>query len=148
DAAGFQASTLPPYVRIDRELQLGRKWQGTTRVVRKTAPGNAGGREVPLLPRGAVTTGEGGGQDGQALVNMGPTMTEVSWQSLLSEQPRLMLTAPKGVPWSETWRLTVSPMYHVELSGISVIHQQDPSGIRHPEWRPWPGEQAVIDITR
>lgn len=147
-AGGLQPSALPPFAIVEREIQIGQKWQVATRVVRKTPTGSAVVLEVPLLAGESVTTPEVRVQNGKALVNMGPTVSELSWRSLLQEKPRLELVAPKGVAWSETWRLTVSPVYHIELSGIPVIHQQDSAGLRQPEWRPWPGEKVGIEISR
>ena len=147
-STALKASNLPPFALIEREIQLGQKWQVATRLVRVGAVGSAVVLEVPLLPGESVTTPEVRVQNGKVLVNLAPTVTEMSWRSILQEKPRLELVAAKASPWSELWRLTISPMYHVELSGIPVIHQQDSARLRKPEWRPWPGEKVTIDVTR
>jgi hypothetical protein len=72
----------------------------------------------------------------------------VAWHSLLREQPQIKLTASRDLPWSEVWVLDASPVWHVGLAGIPVVHQQDPEGLRRPEWRPWPGEEVTIDVSR
>jgi hypothetical protein len=85
---------------------------------------------------------------GKALVNMGPSVSEVTWGSVLEQVSPVKLVAPRGLPWTEVWRLDASPIWHVGLSGIPVVHQHTESGVRLPEWRPWPGEEVVIELRR
>lgn len=146
--ASLQVGTLPPFVRVERTLVLGLTWTVETQVTRLTPIGSAVVLEVPLLAGESVTSSEVRVQSGKALVNMPANATEASWSSVLEARPPLTLTAPAGVPWTEVWRLDVSPVWHVSLSGIPVVHQQDDSGVRLPEWRPWPGEQVKIEVLR
>lgn len=148
EGAGLQGGTLPPFVRVERTVVLGLKWTVETTVRRVTPTGTAVVLEVPLLPGESVTTSDVRVQGGTALVNMPPSATEVSWSSVLDAKAPLELTAPKAPAWFEVWRLEVSPVWHVSLGGIPVVHQQDASGVRLPEWRPWPGEQVRVDILR
>src|SRR5262249_34493843 len=104
--------------------------------------------EIPLLPGESVTTQDVRVQSGKALVNIGPQATSASWTSALEQRSPLALAAPQGLPWVEGWQLDVSPVWHAELSGIPVRHQQDASGARLPEWHPWPGESVSIDVVR
>jgi hypothetical protein len=147
-AAALQVGTLPPFVRVERTLVLGLQWTVETTVERLTPTGSAVVLEVPLLPGESVTSSDVRVQSGKALVNMPPAETMVTWTSLLEAKPNVNLTAPKGLPWVEVWRLDVSPVWHVTLAGIPVVHQQDASGVRLPEWHPWPGETVTIDVTR
>jgi hypothetical protein len=146
--ASLQVGTLPPFVRVERTLVLGLQWTVETRVSRVTPVGNAVVLEVPLLTGESVTSSDVRVQGGKALVNMGANATEVAWSSVLEAKAPLELVAPKGLPWVEVWRLDVSPVWHVALSGIPVVHQQDASGVRMPEWRPWPGEKVTVEVLR
>lgn len=148
DSGALQSGALPPFVRIEREVSIGLDWAVDTRVVRLGPSQSAVVLEVPLLPGESVTTSEIRVQGGKALINMGPGVSEVSWKALLSEKPQIELTAARGLPWTEIWRLSVSPIWHVEWSGIPVVHQQDGSGQHQPEWRPWPGESVRLAVTR
>ncbi|MBL8910146.1 MAG: hypothetical protein JNM17_05505, partial [Archangium sp.] len=151
-AAALQVGTLPSFVRVERTLVLGLQWEVETTVVRLTPTGTAVVLEVPLLAGESVTSSEIRVQAGKtgkvALVNMPASETTVTWSSLLESKSPLALTAPTNLPWVEVWRLDVSPVWHVALSGIPVVHQQDASGARLPEWHPWPGEAVTIDVTR
>jgi hypothetical protein len=144
----LQTGALPPFVRVERTLKLGLQWTVETRVVRLTPVGSAVVLEVPLLPGESVTTVDVRIQDAKALVNMGPSTTEASWVSVLPQRPTVELKAPTGLPWVEVWKLDVSPIWHVQLAGIPVVHQQDADGVRLPEWHPWPGEAVTIAVTR
>ena len=143
----LQTGTLPPFVRVERELSLGLQWTVQTTVIRLTPSGSAVVLEVPLLP-GESVTGDTRVQNGRALINMSASTNQVSWSSVLQEKTPIVLEAPKSLPWVEVWRLDISPVWHARLSGIPVVHQQDATGARMPEWRPWPGETATIDVER
>jgi hypothetical protein len=63
--------------------------------------------------------------------------------------------APREVAWVEEWRLDVSPVWHVGLKGIPVVHPVEAGtgtageGDAHlPVWRPWPGEAVTIAVSR
>ncbi len=146
--AALQVGTLPPFVRVQRTLVLGLQWTVETTVERVTPVGNAVVLEVPLLTGESVTSSDVRVQGGKALVNMPAAETQVTWSSVLEAKAPLELVAPTGLPWVEVWRLDVSPVWHVALSGIPVVHQQDASGVRMPEWRPWPGEKVTIEVLR
>jgi hypothetical protein len=148
DTAALTTSSLPAFVSVERELMLGLEWRVETKVRRLTPTGTAVVLEVPLLAGESVTTQDVRVQNGKALVNIGPQATEASWSGTLEQKSPIALKAPAGLPWVEVWRLDVSPVWHVELTGIPVIHAQDSSGARLPEWRPWPGEGVNVDVVR
>ncbi|MEK7799610.1 MAG: hypothetical protein AAB297_07255, partial [Acidobacteriota bacterium] len=72
----LEPGTLPPFVRVERELSLGLKWQVTTRVVRMTPAGSAVRLEVPLLPGESVTTADVRVEGSRALVSLAPPAIE------------------------------------------------------------------------
>ena len=144
-AAALEAATLPPFVRVEREISLGLSWQIETRVVRLTPPGVAVVIEVPLLTGESVTSADLRVERGKLLVNMGPQTSELGWSSVLETQPKFELKAPSSVAWAEVWRLEASPIWHVEVAGIPTVNQA--AGGRR-EWRPWPGEVVSIAASR
>jgi hypothetical protein len=146
--AAMAGGTLPPFVRVERTLELGLQWTVETHVIRASPQGSAVVLEVPLLTGESVTSSDVRVVNGRALVNLPATANEVIWTSVLEAKSPIELTAPSSVPWVEEWRLDVSPVWHVTLAGIPVVHQQDASGVRLPDWRPWPGEKVQVDIVR
>ncbi|MBV9949748.1 MAG: hypothetical protein JOZ69_23100 [Myxococcales bacterium] len=53
-----------------------------------------------------------------------------------------------GVAWVEVWRIDVGPIWHASYAGIPFVHATSPGGERVLEWRPWPGEEASVTLTR
>jgi len=142
---------LPPFVRIERQLELGLDWQVTTRVVRVSPRGAAIVLAVPLLPGESVTTEGVRVEAGRVAASLGPETSELSWNSVLVQADVLVLQAPDTVPWSEVWRVDASPIWHVEAAGIppnQSLAETEESLPRMREWQPWPGEQVRLAITR
>lgn len=146
--AALQPGTLPPFVRVERTLRVGLNWQVDTRVVRVSPAGSAVVLEVPLLPGENVTTADVRVVGGKALVNMGPRVTEITWNSVLEQRSPVKLVAPKSTAWIEVWRLDVGPIWHATYGGIPFVHTQAVAGVHFPEWRPWPGEEASVTLGR
>jgi len=139
---------LPPFLRVERVLHLGLKWQMSTVIKRLTPPGIPVVISLPLLGGESVTTGGIQVENGQAIINFESRAKQKRFTSILEMTPEIHLQAPQATAWTETWVLDASPVWHCELSGIPVVHHQDQQGHWRPEWRPWPGESAVIKVTR
>jgi hypothetical protein len=144
----LEMTALPPFVQIERTLQLGLDWQVVTTIRRLTPAGTAVILEVPLLPGESITSERPRVEENRARVHLGPNQNQLSWVSVLSKQPQLTLTAEDSYAWSETWKLDAGPIWHVESEGIPVIHHQSRQGRWLPEWRPWPGEIVTLSISR
>jgi len=145
---GLQPAPLPPFVLVERFLSLGLSPRVDTRVSRVTPLGSAVVLEVPLIPGESVATPDVRVQGGKALVSMGPQVSEVSWHSILDQTTSLVLRAPEAVAWTEIWRLDASPIWHVGVEGIPVVHRPAEASPRLREWHPWPGEGVTISIAR
>ena len=143
----IQASSLPPFVRIERTISFGLTRQATTRIFRVTPPGTAIVLEVPLLPGEAVLTADIHVVAGKAEINMSPTTTEVEWKSALDERATsIVLAAPTTLSWVEVWRYDASPIWHIDAAGPPVVHSAASTTL--PEWHPWPGEKLSLSVTR
>ena len=103
---------------------------------------------IPLLAGEAVTTPGLQVDQGQVLINMSADLRQVSFTSTLKIASQIQLTAPRAVPWTETWILDASPIWHCDLEGIAVIHHQDRGSRWQPQWQPWPGEWVTIKVHR
>ena len=146
--AALEPTTLPPFVRIERTLLLDVDWRVLTRLTRVSPPGTAIVLEVPLIPGESVTTDGVRVRHDKVFLSLSPGQSEARWTSLFQPSDKLTLTAPETTAWTEVWRLNISPIWHPHLEGIPVIHHSNPAGHHLPEWRPWPGEQATVSITR
>ncbi|HEX3130679.1 MAG TPA: hypothetical protein VH394_25295, partial [Thermoanaerobaculia bacterium] len=145
---GLQPGELPPFLRVERTLQLGLVWTVSTRVSRLSPPGVPASIAVPLLPGESVTTAGVRVEKGRVPVSLGPQASEAAWESTLAPRPELRLEAPRTLAWTEVWRLESSPVWHVEAKGIPPILAPEGGEIRIPEWRPWPGEVVALAVSR
>jgi hypothetical protein len=144
-ASELESGELPPFVRVERYLQLGLEWQARTQVVRLSPADAPLSLAIALLPEESITSAGVRAENGRALVAMAPGTTTLAWTSVLAQQPELVLRAATESASSEVWRLDASPVWHIEASGIPPLHQPDS---RTREWRPWPGEQVRLAVLR
>jgi hypothetical protein len=143
----LEIGNLPPFVHITRTLSLGLEWQIITEVKRLTPRNNAIVLKVPLLKGESIISEYPNVQNNHALINMSANSTSLVWHSKLDKSEIIELIAPNTYAWNEIWRLDVSPIWHVELGGIPVIHHQN-KGRWLPEWRPWNNEKVTIKLTK
>jgi len=147
DKAALASAVLPPFVRIERSLQLGLDWRVVTRVIRLSPADTAVVLAVPLLVGESVTTPGVRVKSGNVDVNMPSGQALIEWQSTLEKTDKIALTAALNEHWIEVWQADISPIWHLETSGIAMMHL-DNTGQWLPEWHPWPGEQLTLNITR
>lgn len=143
----LQPGQLPPFLEVERRLELGLTWTVETRVSRRSPEGTPIVVEIPLLPGESVTSAEVREGRGRALVTLGPRAAAATFRSTLLETAQVELVAPPQAGWTETWRVEVSPVWHVEPRGIPPVHEEA-AALRAPLFRPWPGERLRLDVTR
>jgi hypothetical protein len=144
----LEPGELPPFLIVKRKLMLDLEWRAGTEVIRATPDDTAILIEVPLLPGESIISEKIRVREGKAIVSLAPGERRVAWESQLEVDSRLTLKAPEGVAWTESWRLDVSPIWHVDADGIPPIHADAKERARVREWRPWPGESIQLDIKR
>ena len=147
-AQAFQQTALPPFIEVERTIHFGLDWRLTTRIHHLSNNGSAVLLELPLLPGEAVSTANVRVKDGKVLVNMAAGQDSMEWQSLLEKREHLELKATETTQWRELWRADVSPIWHLQIEGLAVVHHQDQQGVWLPEWRPWPGESVRLTVSR
>ena len=144
----FSSDILPPFVRVERTLRLGLDWSVTTQVFRVSPVGSPLVLSIPLIKGESVTTAGKRVKTGMMKVNMSASQTRIRWDSVLDKSALIELVAVLTQHWTEVWRVDISPVWHMQSSGIPVVHHQDKRGRWLPEWRPWPGEKISLKITR
>jgi len=143
----LEPGALPAFVSVERTLLLGLDWQVTTRITRLSPDDSAVVLNVPLLPGESVTSPGIHVKDGKVEVNIPARQAELQWQSTLTKSEKIDLTATPTDQWIEVWKADVSPIWHLETTGIAMIHL-DNKAQWLPEWHPWPGEKITLQITR
>jgi hypothetical protein len=144
---GLEPVALPPFARVVRELSLGLEWRVSTRVERLSPPEVPIVLEIPLLEGESVTSAGVRVKNGRATVSLPPGTPAAAFGSALAQRDTLRLEAPAGVAWTEVWRVDVSPVWHLEATGIpasQIVYE----GRRLREWWPWPGESVALALSR
>ncbi|MFO7494802.1 MAG: hypothetical protein R6X05_04115 [Desulfobacterales bacterium] len=147
-AAAEAERFLPPFLHVTRELRLGLSWQVLTTVERLTAPDFPVSLSLPLISGEAVVTPGIPVENGTAQIILPAGSRRLAFSADLPVADEIRLKAPDGVPWSETWVLDAGPVWDCRLAGIAVVHHQDSDGQWRPKWRPWPGEEVLISVSR
>lgn len=146
-AGTLQGENLPPFVVVERTLELGLEWTVRTRVTRQTQANVPAVIEVPLLSGESITSAEPRVQNGKALVSMGPQSSAIEWESALAETPAITLTAANDARFVEVWRVNAGTHWRVAATGLAPVSHQD-EGRWMPRWQPWPGESVALAISR
>lgn len=142
---------LPPFLRVERTLHLGQRWEVETTVIRVSPIGVPVVLAVPLLAGESVVTPDLRVEDGRVNVTLAADATRAAWSSTMAQGARIPLHALETSSFSEVWRLDASPFWHVEASGIPAVHRgpaPEQAGPRLREWHPWPGEDVTLAVTR
>jgi hypothetical protein len=138
---------LPSFAIVERKILLGLVWKVETTVRRISPPGSAMVLDIPLLPGESVTTQGIRVENTMAKINLQSDQTDAQWESFLDPSDTIVLHHARTDEWTEIWKVDVSPVFHLESSGIPVILHK--TGERwYPTWHPWPGEEVVLHISR
>lgn len=146
--SGAATSRFAPFLHVSRTIAMGLTWSVVTDVTRVSPPGEAVATEIALLPGESVLDETVKAVGGKALVTLQPDQQRLSFTSKLAVSPVLILTAPTGAPFTETWTLAPSPIWEVVPSGLPPSRTFDPAGQYRPVYRPWPGETLTVGVAR
>ncbi len=141
-------ANIPAFFHVTRTLHLGIQWEVATRIQRLTPPGQPAMLSVPLLNDASLTTDGILVEDGMAQISFRPNQTEARFTSTIPISPTIVLTAPKSVPWTETWILDAATLWRCTITGLTAVVHQDAAQHWQPQWRPWPGEKVTIAVSR
>jgi hypothetical protein len=153
----LERTDIKPFFQLERTFNLAQQWQVSTVVRRITPVDEPAAAHIPLLPGETITTPGVQVKGGEAYANFDAGVGEVAWQSVVTPSAALHLAAPKGKPWVEVWRLTVSNLWHATVSGIPRVYLSDAQAmgmnnygnpVNFWQWQPWPGESVTVDVTR
>ncbi len=146
--AALDPAELPPLLRVERTLRLGLDWRVENRVSRLSPPQFPVALEVPLLPGERVLRDGAQIRDGRLLVTLAPGASETGWDSSLEPVDSIRLRAAEDDRLSEAWRVEASPLWHLAWEGIPVVHAAGGPDRWLPTWRPWPGEEVRLLLSR
>lgn len=157
DAAttGLDGINMPPFVIVERSLQLGLTWRVHTRVYRASRDAGAVVLQIPLLAGESVISEDVRVRDNKVQLSLGRGVRQLQWSSVLDpekqltdgQQTTILLAASDTHEWVEHWSVDVSPVWHMQSEGLVPIHHRQGDQWL-PRWRPWPGEQLSLHVSR
>lgn len=139
---------VPPLLHVRRTLHLGVDWRLETEVSRLSPPRSAVALEVPLIQGEDVLSEGRQVTNGRVLVNLPPGQMKMEWTSRLEPVDSIVLRGLEDERLSEEWRVELSPLWHLETEGIAPVHHRGPLERWLPTWRPWPGEEVRLMLSR
>ncbi|MEE9302889.1 MAG: hypothetical protein V3U84_03795 [Thiotrichaceae bacterium] len=139
---------LPPLLHVQRTLHLGLDWMVETRVSRLSPTGSPVSMKIPLLKNESVLSNKYPVKKAHVMINMSSMQRSISWNSHIPVADKLLLEATHTSGLVESWKLDISPIWHVEITGIPEIHHGNQADAWLPEWQPWPGEKVSLAISR
>jgi len=152
------STIIPPFVFIDRTLQLGLQWTMTTTVQRVAPDSGAISLAFTLLPDEAVTTEGMTVRDNQVLLSLAANQSSATWESTLPITSTLSWQAPDNTLWVERWHVQPSYVWHVNMTGISPLYDIDTplqpfsqgASLQWLQWnwQPWPKQAIDLQFTK
>jgi len=138
---------LPPWLEIERRLEVGVTWKLRTTVKRISKAEEPLAIRYGLLPGEEVTESTLVAERGVVLLSLGRDQQELTFTSAIKPVESLVMTAAQGQPWSEIWTLECGAVWHCTTDGIAPEQHQD-AGAWKPRFRPWPGERVTFAFAR
>ena len=142
-------NTISSFLRIERTLQLGIKWQVITKVSRLaplTGPIHA---SIPLIHNESIISQGIPVKNDSALISLGQQQESIEWLSTLPISEVIKLKADDHTQWVEVWKISSTEKWHIKTTGIQPLGgNASINGNQYqPVWTPWPGESLNITIS-
>ena len=139
---------LPAFLSVERTLHLGLDWTVETVVHRLSPNGNPIVMSIPLLEGESVLTDNLTVKNNAVRVGLSANQKDMHWRSRLAIKDAFVLKASDQLGFVETWKVAVSPIWHMQTKGIPVVHHQENDGTWLPTWKPWAGESVSFSVSR
>ncbi len=141
-------ATLPPFVKIQRRLELGLDWYITTTISRISDASTPITLNVPLLAGEQPLSEQFTLKDKALQINLKPQQDSLQWTSRLAPTEQMQLTASENSAWLEEWQIAASPIWHVDSKGLPATDYTETNEQGVYTWKPWPTETLALSITR
>lgn len=135
-----QQTILTPFLQLERELSFGIEWKLTSTLTRLTPATEPLTVSIPLLAAEKVISGDQMVKDNKIMIHLPETTTQVQWQSILAIQPHLSLSAAQTKLFTEVWRFSFNPLWHLDKT--------IPPNTTPGAWYPWPGDTLTLSLSK
>jgi hypothetical protein len=139
--------SLPAWLTLQRELDLGLEFRVHNRLQRETPTGSAVVVHMPLLPGESVNDSRIQIENGEAIATLAPDDVELTFDSGLAQRKVFDLVAAGTGPYSEVWRVRCSSMWRCQTENMVPVARVE-GGQAVSVFRPWPQEKLHLTITK
>ena len=139
---------VKPFAIVHRSITLGKQWKIITRVEKIAPRVDSGSFTIKLLAGEQVLSSYPINDNGYVNVQVSKNRRSISWESSLTVNDVIKLTADSNPSYAETWEILPSSIWNVKFSGIKPIKSDVNSGHLQPTWNPWAGEMLNLTISR
>jgi hypothetical protein len=146
--AALLPDPISPFLEIERLVRLRNEWEVITTATRIAPAYGAINAEVPLLENEAVLSANMVVTDRKIKIAMQAGQGRFTWRSALKTSDTIHLKATEQSAWTEVWVLDAATRWHTETRGIARLKAADDGGNSLPQWRPWPGEELAVMVTK
>jgi len=144
----YSMENFNPIVVVERHLELGQSWQVITTVTRLTSSEKPIALSIPIIPNEKLLSSALKITDNKyAEVRLSAGQHKFMWKSELPISNKILFNSTKNSSWVEQWSVVYSAMWNVNFKGIPPIYKSS-SNILIPSWKPWPGEQLELKISK
>lgn len=141
-------SNIVPFVEVERFIKLDNEWRVETTVRRKAPQTGSIELLLPLVKGELPLQTNLQDSNGFIRVMLPDNVSEFNWTSNLKKDSLIVLSATEQKYWTEIWKLSAAPKWHVKLRGIAPV----PNGLEHygtyPVWKPHPQDVCSIFVNR
>ncbi len=141
-------NVIAPFAQVKKTLTLSRdNWNLRTQIGRLSSDDRAMVLKWPLLPGESVLDERVVVDQGMVAVTLPAGVNRFTLQSALTPRTDLTLSAAGQQGFIEHWQVKVGPEWNLAYEGLPPINQNPDQG-DGLAWRPWPGQQVTMTITR
>ena len=133
---------LPAWLSVDRTIDIGPRWTVRTVVTRLNHGPSPITVHVPLLDGEKMTEATAKVSDPKATFSLDRAGATVRWDSVLEPRDALVLAAPQGSAWTETWTVTCGEAWQCAMTGMPATRVDAGTSVFHP----WPGESLSLTL--
>jgi hypothetical protein len=143
-------SSIAPFIQIERVFHFQNRWYINTTFTLKNRPQNPATLEYPLLKDESILTQNIQKSGNKALIHLTKERKVVRFKSSLPITEELNLTAveSRSSLVFEEWLFDVSPVWHLEYSGVKSLGNRVVNGQLLPKFKPWSRESLGVKISK
>ncbi len=138
------------FVKVRRQLILGNEWELNTDIQRIAPVQGALNLSIPLWEFEQPFIATKNISDNKMEVSLEPGVDSFSWRSHIKSQTQLILKSEDNPGFVESWEITASPMWNLQVDGIPLIYPaaQDVNDYWTYLFIPRAGEILTLKVNR